>query len=91
MKKIKIRIPNVQIARELVAITSASPCDVNLVNARGCVDAKSLLGVMTMDLSHEVDIEIIGEDKDEDALIEKLTALMEVRTSITHHLDSNES
>ena len=50
------------------------PCDVNLKNGLGCIDCKSLLGVLLIGRSPDMALEIIGEDADCDALENELAA-----------------
>lgn len=61
MKIYSIEIPSADKLRELVHIVNQFPCDVNLKNGLGCIDCKSLLGVLQMGCSHNMTFEVIGE------------------------------
>ena len=50
------------------------PCDVNLKNGLGCIDCKSLLGVLQMGCFRNMTLEVIGEDTDCGALENELAA-----------------
>ena len=44
----------------------------------GCIDCKSLLGVLQMGCSHNMTLEVIGEDTDCDALENELAAFYHI-------------
>lgn len=73
MSKYVLRIHNADGIKMLVEIVSHSDCDVNLSNGRGVVDAKSLLGAMSLDHSIPLTLEVIGSSQDEKELIERLS------------------
>lgn len=78
MRSYFIDIPSVDKLRELVRIVNQFPCDVNLKNGLGCIDCKSLLGVLQMGPSPNIALEIIGEDADCDALENELAAVFRI-------------
>ena len=74
MKIYSIEIPSADKLRELVRIVNQFPCDVNLKNGLGCIDCKSLLGVLQMGCFRNMTLEVIGEDTDCGALENELAA-----------------
>lgn len=72
MRIYSIEVPSADKLRELVRIVNQFQCDVNLKNGLGCIDCKSLLGVLQMGCSHNMTLEVIGEDTDCDALENEL-------------------
>ena len=78
MRIYSIEVPSVDKLRELVRIVDQFRCDVNLKNGLGCIDCKSLLGVLQMGCSHNMILEIIGEDADCDALENELAAVFRI-------------
>lgn len=78
MKIYSIEIPSADKLRELVHIVNQFPCDVNLKNGLGCIDCKSLLGVLQMGCSRNMTLEVIGEDTDCDALENELAAFFHI-------------
>lgn len=78
MRSYFIEIPSVDKRKELVRIVNHFPCDVNLKNGLGCIDCKSLLGVLQMGHSPNMALEIIGEDADCDALENELAAVFRI-------------
>ncbi len=65
MKIVKIRLTQVDQVREFVELTSNCNYDVDLVSDRYTVDAKSLLGIYSLDLSNPLQVVIYGDDSEE--------------------------
>lgn len=78
MRIYSIEVPSVDKLRELVRIVDQFRCDVNLKNGLGCIDCKSLLGVLKMGCSQDMALEVIGEDADCDALESELAAFFHI-------------
>lgn len=78
MRIYAIEVSSADKLRELVRVVNRSPCDVNLKNGFGCIDCKSLMGVLQMGCSRDMTLEIIGEDADCDALESELSALFPI-------------
>ncbi|MBQ3064680.1 MAG: HPr family phosphocarrier protein [Clostridia bacterium] len=53
-----IRLNNIDDIRRFVGITSASPVDIDLAAGRYLVDAKSIMGIFSLDLSKPVNVQI---------------------------------
>ncbi|MDE6903843.1 MAG: HPr family phosphocarrier protein [Lachnospiraceae bacterium] len=78
MRIYSIEVPSADKLRELVRIVNQFQCDVNLKNGLGCIDCKSLLGVLQMGCSHNMTLEVIGEDTDCDALENELAVFFHI-------------
>ena len=50
MSKYTLRVINADSIKKLVDVISHSECEANLSNGRGMVDAKSLIGAMSLDI-----------------------------------------
>ena len=70
MKSIRISLQLAQRVKEFVAITQDYSCEILLKSGKYVVDAKSILGIFSLDLSQPVIVEIYSDDCDE--LIERL-------------------
>lgn len=70
MKSVKISLRMAESVKDFVATVSTYPYDIDLRSGRYVIDAKSLLGIFSLDLSKPLVLEI-HSDKCED-LIEKL-------------------
>ncbi len=70
MKSIKISLEKAQRVKEFVSITQAYPCEILLKSGKYVVDAKSILGIFSLDLSNTITVEIFDDNCTE--LLEKL-------------------
>ena len=51
--------------KEFVRITSSFESDIDIVKRRYVIDAKSLMGILSLDFSKDISIVIHSENKDE--------------------------
>ncbi len=65
MKVMSIRLTEINQVREFVELTSKCEFDVDLVSDRYTVDAKSLLGIYSLNLSNPLQVVIYGTDTEE--------------------------
>ncbi len=70
MKSIKISLEMAQRVKEFVSITQGYVAEILLKSGKYVVDAKSILGIFSLDLSEPVTVEIYDDNCDE--LLEKL-------------------
>ena len=56
----------------------ALPCEVDVLSGRYVIDAKSIMGLFSLDLSHPVKVEVHGSDADRSAF-EQSVAAFEVK------------
>lgn len=70
MKETKIKLSNVQDIREFVNVVILADYDVDLVQGRYVIDAKSIMGIFSLDLLSP--ITLIAHSDKADALFEKL-------------------
>lgn len=71
MKSMKISLEVAQSVKEFVAITQACDCEIILKSGKYVVDAKSILGIFSLDLSQPLTVEVYCDDC-ADALLAKL-------------------
>lgn len=62
MTKLKIKLDTINAVREFVTLTNLCPYDIDLVSGRYVVDAKSLMGIFSLDLAKPIDLEIFSDD-----------------------------
>lgn len=65
MKDFKIKLSNVDDVKKLVQITGTFSSDIDIQSSRYVIDAKSIMGVFSLDLSKELTLRIMSEDIDE--------------------------
>ena len=70
MKSIKISLEMAQRVKEFVNITQNYTCEILLKSGKYIVDAKSILGIFSLDLSQPLTVEVYSDDCAE--LMEKL-------------------
>lgn len=70
MKSVKINLKMAENVKQFVNITADYDYDIDLRSGRFVVDAKSILGIFSLDLSKPLILEIYGNDCDK--LIEQL-------------------
>ncbi len=64
MKSVSILLKEAQNIKSLVSIINKYPYDIDLRSGRYVVDAKSILGIFSLDLSKPVTMEIYCDDCD---------------------------
>ncbi len=62
MKSIIISLEMAQKVKEFVDITQSYKCEILLKSGKYVVDAKSILGIFSLDLSKPVTVEIYSDD-----------------------------
>ena len=70
MKELKIKLSNVQDIREFVNVIILADYDVDLVQGRYVIDAKSIMGIFSLDLLSPIDL--VAHTENADALFEKI-------------------
>ena len=77
MTSIKIRLTMMtDDVKRFAAIVGEYPYDIDLCSGRYVVDAKSLLGILSMGLGHGEEMKIIADGKDEDEAVFALGELV---------------
>ena len=65
MKSVMIRLSLVENVNKFVNVVSRYPFEMDLRAGRHVVDAKSILGIFSLDLSKPITLEIYNDDCDE--------------------------
>lgn len=71
MTKTKIFLQAINDVKDFVTIVMRYDFDIDLVSGRYAVDAKSIMGIFSLDLSKSIDLNIHSEN-DVDEILEKL-------------------
>ena len=64
MKKVTVSLASINDVKSFVNIVSKYDFDVDLISGRYVVDAKSIMGIFSLDLSKPIDVEVITDDCD---------------------------
>lgn len=73
MKAVKIKLESIDDIKKLNKIASEQPFDTDIVSGRYVIDAKSIMGLFSIDLSKTVVLQMHEDDKACSGLIESLS------------------
>ena len=65
MTKVIIRLPSVKEVKDFVSAVSLCGCDIDIAADRYIIDAKSIMGILSLDLSKPLELRIISDDENE--------------------------
>ena len=74
VKTVSIKLTTINDVKNFVSKAMRSPYEMDLQSDRYSVDAKSIMGIFSLDLSKPVDIRIHGTDDDIDKFREHIKA-----------------
>lgn len=82
MKTIPIKLNSVLEVQKLIAILEKHPGDFDLTCGRNIVDAKSILGILSLDVSRPLYLTIYEEDK---TILKDLNPFRKMENIVTTH------
>ena len=65
MTNVIIKLPSVKEVKDFVSAVSSCGCDIDIASDRYIIDAKSIMGIFSLDLSKPLELRIITEDENE--------------------------
>lgn len=68
MYNYRVSLNSVEKVKDFVAVTSRLPMEMELASGRYVVDAKSIMGIFSLDLSRPIDLNIHAEGDAEEIL-----------------------
>ena len=68
MREVKICLGTIERVKDFVNAVTRLDCDVDIVSGRYVIDAKSIMGIFSLDLSKPIDLNIHAEDGADDVL-----------------------
>ena len=71
MKTVKISLNSIDKVKSFVNDITKFDCDFDLVSGRYVIDAKSIMGIFSLDLSNPIQLNIYA-DQDEDKILETI-------------------
>lgn len=71
MKQFKIMLPGVADAKEFVLAATKCDFDIDVYYNRVTIDAKSILGVLSLDLTRVLTVEFNGENEEFEAFLDE--------------------
>ncbi|CCY17472.1 pTS HPr component phosphorylation site [Eubacterium sp. CAG:786] len=73
MKKMKVMLGSIEDVKEFVALTNSYSVESDLVSGRYAVDAKSIMGIFSLDLAKPLEFVVHSETKEADELLDAVT------------------
>ena len=64
MNSFDVVLSSINDVRQFVNIACRQPCDIDVVSGRYIVDAKSIMGIFSLDLAKPIRVEIHGTEED---------------------------
>ncbi len=74
MVKMTIKLETINNVKDFVSTVSKYEFDVDLISGRYAIDAKSIMGIFSLDLSKPIDVEAHTDDQSALAGLEKFKA-----------------
>ena len=71
MKKMSVMLSSIEDVKEFVALTNSYAIESDLVSGRYAVDAKSIMGIFSLDLSKPLTFVVHGDDAKADELLDE--------------------
>ena len=74
MSEFYVSLSSIEDVRQFVNAANRCTCEVDVLSGRDVVDAKSIMGLFSLDLSKPVKVEVHGADADRAAFEESVAA-----------------
>ena len=74
MKTVNISLNSIEKVKTFVNLINRYDYDFDLMSGRYVIDAKSIMGIFSLDLSKPITLNIHADDKDADTIIEQLAS-----------------
>ena len=76
MKTVDISLNSIEKVKTFVNLINRYDCDFDLMSGRYVIDAKSIMGIFSLDLSKPITLNIHADDADADSIIEALATYL---------------
>ena len=67
MSEFYVSLSSIEDVRQFVNAATCCPCEVDVLSGRYVVDAKSIMGLFSLDLSQPVQVEVHGSEEEQEA------------------------
>ena len=72
MKRVKILVNSIEKVKDFVNTISKLDTEFDMVSGRYVIDAKSIMGIFSLDLSEPIDLVIHAEGENADKIVENI-------------------
>ena len=69
MREVKIYLGTIERVKDFVNAVTRLDCDVDIVSGRYVIDAKSIMGIFSLDLSKPIDLNIHADDNVDEIMV----------------------
>ena len=76
MKTVDISLNSIEKVKTFVNLINRYDYDFDLVSGRYVIDAKSIMGIFSLDLSKPITLNIHADEKDADSIVKELTSYL---------------
>lgn len=76
MEKVKVFLNSIDKVKSFVNTVAQFSCDFDLISGRYVIDAKSIMGIFSLDLSRPIDLNIHASGEELDGILEQLKPYM---------------
>ncbi len=76
MKKVLVSLNSIEKVKTFVKDIDQFECDCDLISGRYVIDAKSMLGIFSLDLSKPIELSIHADDEEADRVINALSSYL---------------
>ena len=73
MKTVNISLNSIEKVKTFVNLINRFDCDFDLVSGRYVIDAKSIMGIFSLDLSKSITLNIHATDANADSIVKELS------------------
>lgn len=64
MKEFQVTLTSINHVKDFVTAASMCDCDIDVTSGRYTIDAKSIMGLFSLDLSKPITIRVLGSDEE---------------------------
>lgn len=89
MSEFFVSLSSIEDVRQFVNAATCCPCEVDVLSGRYVIDAKSIMGLFSLDLSHPVKVEVHGSDADRSAQRQSMGKLHNHSEPLSFHISNN--
>ena len=76
MKQFNVQLTSINDVKQFVNAACAQNCDIDIVCGRYIIDAKSIMGIFSVDLAKPIGVEVRGSEDDAAAFCEQVKAFI---------------
>jgi phosphotransferase system HPr-like phosphotransfer protein len=76
MKVFDIQLSSINDVKTFVSAACMQPFDIDIVSGRYIIDAKSIMGIFSVDLARPIRVEVHGTDEDAKAFYDTVSAFI---------------